>query len=212
MSARKSTKWQLNENTFGVRLREFREAKQYGLKRLAKKAGLSAHLIMLFENGIEVPTWDVVELLAAALNKKTDAFREIKRVEEEPDTQCQKCGRLYKYNQYRGHKKTLCNTCFNYRNREGFKEKLLAAFGGKCLGCGYSRCQQALVFHHRPGETKLFRLGGACMRSWETCLKEARKCDLLCANCHAEVHAGMLQIARPGEIKPAKSSADTEQP
>ena len=31
-------------------------------------------------------------------------------------------------------------------------------------------------------------------RSWEKVKEEADKCILLCANCHREAHAGMLQL------------------
>ena len=32
-------------------------------------------------------------------------------------------------------------------------------------------------------------------RSWERTVAELAKCVLLCANCHAEVHAGLRELA-----------------
>lgn len=71
------------------------------------------------------------------------------------------------------------------------KEKLIAQKGGKCQNCGYDKCLRALSFHHRNPEEKLFTMDTRMIRGrkWETVLAEAEKCDLLCANCHMEIHA-----------------------
>ena len=63
--------------------------------------------------------------------------------------------------------------------------------GGKCIICGYNKCQEALVFHHREPKEKAFDISmlmrrGNCL---ELLIAEADKCDLLCANCHMEKHA-----------------------
>lgn len=62
--------------------------------------------------------------------------------------------------------------------------------GGSCLKCGYSKCQRALTFHHRQPDLKKFTLDlrNIGNRGWKTVLAEAEKCDLLCMNCHAELH------------------------
>jgi hypothetical protein len=75
------------------------------------------------------------------------------------------------------------------RNRE-IKTKLVQIKGGKCQNCGYNRCLRALTFHHRNPKQKKFELGRGSLggRSWSAVLAEATKCDLLCANCHAELH------------------------
>ena len=67
------------------------------------------------------------------------------------------------------------------------KQTLVEEHGGKCICCGYGACVSALEFHHRDPKEKRFRIGGNT-RSLETQRKEAEKCDLLCANCHREVH------------------------
>jgi 5-methylcytosine-specific restriction endonuclease McrA len=69
--------------------------------------------------------------------------------------------------------------------------------GGKCMLCGYSRCLEALDFHHRDPKKKDFGLSeGGITRSWEKTKKEIEKCALICANCHREVHAGITQLPR----------------
>src|ERR1035437_6332446 len=81
--------------------------------------------------------------------------------------------------------------------RLSMKERLISEFGGACEICGYSRCLDALVFHHRDPALKSFEVSKASMnRRWDAILAEAQKCALLCANCHAETHA-ILRTAAP---------------
>lgn len=81
------------------------------------------------------------------------------------------------------------------KRRRTIKRKLVEEAGGCCAICGYSRCQQALQFHHVDPATKSFHLGhnGIC-RSLTKSRAEAKKCVLLCANCHAEVEAGVSTL------------------
>ncbi len=80
------------------------------------------------------------------------------------------------------------------RRRE-FKEKLIAHFGGKCIGCGYNKCSEVLCFHHINPEEKEFSLSKREMvYSYDRLLAEANKCVLLCSNCHMELHAGEEDI------------------
>ena len=67
--------------------------------------------------------------------------------------------------------------------------------------CGYDRSIAALQFHHLDRATKQFTIGNlGITRSLERMRAEARKCVLLCANCHAEVESGrtILSAADPG--------------
>ena len=67
----------------------------------------------------------------------------------------------------------------------------MAEAGGECALCGYSHCPAALEFHHLDPATKEFSVSQrGVTRSFERALAEARKCVLLCANCHAEVEGG----------------------
>src|SRR5689334_14616186 len=75
------------------------------------------------------------------------------------------------------------------------KNQLLLEKGGKCQRCGYDRCLRALTFHHRDPSTKAFPLDlrHCSNRNIELLALEAAKCDLLCANCHAEVEEEIYQ-------------------
>jgi hypothetical protein len=81
------------------------------------------------------------------------------------------------------------------RRRRVIKNTLVREAGGSCAICGYSRSHRALQFHHLDPATKEFHLGqaGHC-RSLTRSRIEASKCILLCANCHAEVEAGIAEI------------------
>lgn len=81
------------------------------------------------------------------------------------------------------------------RRRKG-KAILVAEAGGACVACGYDRCIAALQFHHLDPAEKRFSLSQQGMtRSLERARAEARKCVLLCGNCHAEAEAGVLHVS-----------------
>jgi transposase len=80
------------------------------------------------------------------------------------------------------------------RRRRKVKQTLVAEAGGRCRLCGYDRCLAALEFHHLdPGE-KAFGLAQCGAHSIDKLRAEIRKCMLLCANCHAEVEAGFVEL------------------
>jgi transposase len=81
----------------------------------------------------------------------------------------------------------------NWRRRA--KARLLREAGGRCRLCGYSRYQGALQFHHLDPSSKEFAISRrGVTRAFEELRAEARKCVLLCSNCHAEVEAGHATI------------------
>jgi transposase len=77
--------------------------------------------------------------------------------------------------------------------RRRVKERLVAEAGGACAICAYDRCVAALQFHHLDPTTKRFTVTARRV-SWEQVREEASKCVLLCANCHAEVEAGVVAV------------------
>ena len=61
--------------------------------------------------------------------------------------------------------------------------------GGKCSKCRYDKNLKALHFHHLNPADKEHELGiGDLNKSLVKLRKEANKCILLCACCHAEEH------------------------
>jgi len=71
--------------------------------------------------------------------------------------------------------------------RKRVKLKLVDYKGGKCEKCDYSKCVDALEFHHIDPNEKDFTIGG---KSWsfDRLKNEVDKCILVCSNCHKEIH------------------------
>ena len=115
---------------------------------------------------------------------------------------CEKCGKVLS----RNNKGSFCRNCKpkvnsfdekDYRNiikhRKKRKELLVEYKGGKCQICGYDKCLRALVFHHINPDEKKFSISSK-VRNKEDMFKEVDKCIIVCANCHAEIHEGLVNI------------------
>ena len=67
------------------------------------------------------------------------------------------------------------------------RAKLLASFGNTCQQCGYTKCLTALHFHHIDSSEKK-----TWFHSYYRSLREVEahpeRFQLLCANCHTELH------------------------
>ena len=63
-----------------------------------------------------------------------------------------------------------------------------------CMVCCYEKYTGSLDIHHLDPKIKYKNF--SCMRGWckERILAEIEKCVLLCRNCHAEVHAGLIDL------------------
>lgn len=113
----------------------------------------------------------------------------------EPVLECSQHGNVLHILESRGYYR--CRQCrieAVVRRRRKVKETLVTEAGGKCRLCGYSRCLAALEFHHLDPTTKKFGLSRCGARSIAMLRSEARKCVLLCSNCHAEVEAGAAEL------------------
>ncbi len=81
------------------------------------------------------------------------------------------------------------------KRRDKIKELAIEYKGGKCCICGYNKCHSALEFHHLNPETKDFSISAnGYTRSWKEVKDELNKCILVCANCHRELHSGIIGI------------------
>lgn len=89
----------------------------------------------------------------------------------------------------------LCRAEAVARRRRKVKEILAEERGGCCELCGYARCLAALQFHHVDPDAKSFGIAQKGLtKGIEKLREEAEKCVLLCANCHAEVEAGVTDL------------------
>jgi hypothetical protein len=67
--------------------------------------------------------------------------------------------------------------------------------GGKCSICGYNKCMQALEFHHLDPNQKDIGVSTNLSTNFDKLKKEVEKCILVCANCHREIHSGLVNVS-----------------
>lgn len=119
----------------------------------------------------------------------------IKAKPSSPDKKiCFKCSKEKPFSEFHlcgGRAKSYCKECDSKRLHSLQKERKLKAItykGGKCKSCGYNRYFGALDFHHRNPNEKDPTISKFTNFSFEKIKKELDKCDLLCSNCHREIH------------------------
>lgn len=140
---------------------------------------------------------------------KTSTFSYLK-VEGKPDWRCCSTCRIekpisefYKIKNTERYR-TSCKTCVSeYQKtiaggtRANTKSLAVEYKGGKCQQCGYCKSLSALEFHHRDSTEKDFGIARRWYKGLDDILKkELDKCDLLCSNCHREVHE-QLNLSEP---------------
>lgn len=80
----------------------------------------------------------------------------------------------------------------NLRRRHQLRERVRQyKLERGCSVCGYKRSYRALEFHHRNGsDDKLATICQMISRrfAWAKIEAELAKCDLVCSNCHRELH------------------------
>ena len=90
-----------------------------------------------------------------------------------------------------------CKTCLLEDKVTAYqlaKQDAIDYKGGSCSICGYSKCNNALEFHHIDPKNKKEQVSKLIGRRVK--IKELReeldKCILVCSNCHREIHAGLI--------------------
>jgi len=64
--------------------------------------------------------------------------------------------------------------------------------GGRCQICGYNKNLAALCFHHKRDKSIRLDSRSFANNSAKAVMAELKKCDLLCTNCHLELHNPQL--------------------
>ena len=79
------------------------------------------------------------------------------------------------------------------KNRFTRKIKYKLLMGDKCQICGYDKCLDALQYHHNDPSQKEFDVSSAIWgksnATNQQIQDELKKCTLVCANCHFEIHS-----------------------
>lgn len=103
-------------------------------------------------------------------------------------TQCGPCFKIY-LKKIRGTAKyRTTRNATRKRTVVTRKQWAVDFLGGKCKLCNYKKSLHALTFHHRNPEEKEYEVGGILEWDKNKIKKELNKCDLLCFNCHMELH------------------------
>jgi hypothetical protein len=84
------------------------------------------------------------------------------------------------------------------RRKQRVRRTLVEEAGGRCAVCGYGRCVLNLHFHHVDPKKKTFDLSSHIGRALAKFREEAKKCVLVCANCHGEIEAGLIDSPPAG--------------
>jgi transposase len=88
-----------------------------------------------------------------------------------------------------------CRSDAVVRRRRKVKTILVEEAGGACCICGYDHNMRALHFHHVDPSQKCHEMNAKGVAISLAKLRvEARKCVLLCSNCHAEVEDGIASV------------------
>jgi hypothetical protein len=104
------------------------------------------------------------------------------------------------YSDGKGARRWRCKRCAGEavtRRLQRVKRLLVEEAGGCCTVCGYDRCIINLHFHHVDPATKAFAISVASGKSIGAYRAEVKKCALVCANCHGEIEAGMIESPLP---------------
>ena len=109
---------------------------------------------------------------------------------------CKKHGETKHVKQNRGGSRCCKCMQINVTNRRRTVKRILVEeAGGKCNNCGYDKCFAALDFHHTNPDDKSFNISGNGMsRGISKMREEAKKCILLCANCHRELEYSKFTV------------------
>ena len=100
---------------------------------------------------------------------------------------CLNCLKFFVFHRHKGMTVDLCSACVSKNRRRQIKIQAVEYKGGKCKTCGYNKCVGAMDFHHINPNEKEFTISNNAGK-WEIIKKELDKCDLLCKNCHSELH------------------------
>ncbi len=113
---------------------------------------------------------------------------------------CDMCGNNFtiEHTGSGGHNRKYCYDCYPTgltkseratRRNDLLREKSNAykeSLG--CSICGYNKCALALEWHHHKDD-KLENPSDTLKRSWDAYIIETQKCQLVCSNCHREIHS-----------------------
>ena len=113
-----------------------------------------------------------------------------------PSKECLICGATFTPKSAAANQRSCCYDCMpegTQLRRGDFLAKIKLKRGGKCERCGYDRCIKALEFHHLDPTQKDFTISNDHFKLKDA-IEESKKCILVCANCHRELHDNLWSV------------------
>lgn len=114
-----------------------------------------------------------------------------------PIKKCLICGKEFSPKTAAANQRSCCYDCMPdgiQLTRGEFLAKLKTQRGGQCQRCGYDKCLKALEFHHLDPNKKDFTISNDHFHLKDA-VEESKKCVLICANCHRELHDNLWNIS-----------------
>ena len=112
------------------------------------------------------------------------------------EKECLICNKKFIPKNKSANQRSCCYDCMpegTQLTRGDFLAKIKNIRGGKCIRCGYNTCIKALEFHHIDPSKKDFTISNDNFKLKEA-IEESKKCILLCANCHRELHDNIWRL------------------
>lgn len=169
--------------------------------------GLSTHKIAkeLNKSQCAVRHWLKKYGLKTTFNKnsKGNVLRNTKLIDAILHLECTQCKQYKEMNKNNFYIKpgnvpySYCKVCSDERTiktQRNRKQQCIDYKGGKCVVCGYNKCNGALDFHHIDPTKKIFNIARQHTYSFKILKPELDKCVLLCKNCHCEYHLGLITL------------------
>jgi len=113
---------------------------------------------------------------------------------------CTECEKVKPITEFSSNGKYLCANCKKCASPKTIerqrkrKKECLKYKGERCIICGYNKHDGSLVFHHIDPTQKDFGISRWTTASLERTKSELDKCVLVCANCHGEIHGGLVDL------------------
>jgi hypothetical protein len=116
---------------------------------------------------------------------------------------CNQCGEEKQITEFHsngstpnGKKKTKpnCKECLLKSVTQRHIERMSRLVDLKCVICGYDKFTGALEFHHKDPREKDTILAHMRTYSDGAIMRELSKCICVCANCHREIHGGLIEL------------------
>lgn len=166
-----------------------------------------AQLVSYIEQGLSQR--EIADLLGStqttiSRHMRKHKLQPVKRSGPRPGSKthlCKRCGETDP-TKFRNHWFSVsyckCKQCHAHEQAARYRDNRLRAIeemGGQCTFCGYKKYHGSLHFHHLDPSQKDPQWKLLKAKPYEDIKEELSKCILVCANCHGELHAGLISVA-----------------